>query len=407
MTAARTASPGQTRWGIVTLAILAGVFAAMEIGKVPPALGALQTEFTVGLAAVGWVASIFNAIGAVLGLPAGAASDAIGNRRLVIIGLGAVSIGSLLGGLTENFTALLLTRALEGIGYLSILVSVTSLIVEATAPKDHSLALGIWSTFLPIGFAFMMVIAPPIMDAIAWQGLWFVNAVLLAGYLVVFVIGTRDLANLPNPRGSTAALSLGQSFRAFTMAGPLLLALAFVTYALQWFGLSSWMPTFFTAVQGKSLVTASLLSALVVFMNAPGNLFGSWLLARGWSQWSLIAAGSAVMGVLAVLIFSDVVGADAKFWLALAFSFLGGVVPPAVFAAVPQHTPTPAHVGSVSGLVIQGNNAGFLLGAPAFGAIVEITGGWSGAGWLEVAVGALGVAIALAFRPVEARAARG
>ncbi|MSP52144.1 MAG: MFS transporter [Alphaproteobacteria bacterium] len=398
-------SAGKTRWDIVVLAVLAGVFAAMEIGKVPPALGALKTEFGVGLAAVGWVASIFNALGAVLGLPAGAISDTLGNRRLIIIGLALVALGSLLGGFADSLVLALATRTLEGLGYLAILVSVTSLIVEATNPKDHSLALGIWSTFLPIGFAFMMVLAPSIMDEIGWQGLWFVNAALVSGYLVVFVLGTRDLTNLPNARGSVATLAIGQAFRVITMAGPLVLALSFVTYSLQWFGLSSWMPTFFTEVLGKSLGTAALLSALVVFMNAPGNLFGSWLLSRGYSNWSLIGAGSAIMGVLAVAIFSDGIAPDAKFWLALAFSFLGGVVPPAVFAAVPSQTPTPAHVGSVSGLVIQGNNIGFLLGTPIFGTAVEWSGHWSIAGWLILALGGAGVLVGVAFRPLEARAA--
>ena len=394
----------RTQWKVVAFAIFAGIFAAMELGKVPPAMPALGIELAVGLAALGWAASIFNAVGAALGIPAGALSDGLGHRRVLISGFFLIALGSLLGGLTNSFIYLLITRLLEGVGYLGVIVSAPSLVIEATAPKDHGLALGLWSTFLPIGFAFMVVISPSLIDSIGWHGLWFANAALMAGYLALFMIGTRNLADLPNRQHGPSTVRLGEAFGVVGRAGPLLLTLAFVVYTLQWSGLSSWMPTFLKA-QGYDLTTASLLSALVIFINAPGNVLGSWLLRRGVARSTLIAAGVFVTGVLAIGIFSDFVGRDAKLALALVFSLLGGVVPPAVFASIPGQAPSPAHLGAVTGFVMQGNNIGFLFGAPIIGTIVEVAGGWSGTGWFVLAIGILGVVLATAFHRFEKSAA--
>ena len=141
---------GPTRWGVAILAVLAGVIAATQIGKVPPAMSVLGTEFAVGMVALGWIASIFNATGAVLGLPFGALSDGFGHRRVLVLSLWTIVAGSTLGAFADNYALLFVTRIIEGVGYLGIIVAAPSLIVEATNPRDFGLALGLWSSFLPL-----------------------------------------------------------------------------------------------------------------------------------------------------------------------------------------------------------------------------------------------------------------
>ena len=136
---------GKTQWHIAALAILSGVIAATQIGKVPPSMPVLGTEFAVGMVALGWIASIFNATGAILGLPFGALSDGFGHRRVLTISLWTIAAGSFLGAFADSYALLFLTRIAEGVGYLGIIVAAPSLIVEATNPKDYGLALGLRS----------------------------------------------------------------------------------------------------------------------------------------------------------------------------------------------------------------------------------------------------------------------
>tara|TARA_B100000686_G_scaffold317173_1_gene365716 strand:- start:2699 stop:3919 length:1221 start_codon:yes stop_codon:yes gene_type:complete len=395
---------GKTRWDIALLAILSGVIAATQIGKVPPAMPVLGAELAVGMVALGWIASIFNATGAVLGLPFGALSDGFGHRRVLTISLWTIAAGSLLGALTDNYTLLFATRVIEGIGYLGIIVAAPSLVVEATNPRDFGLALGLWSSFLPFGFALMMVLSPWFLDTVGWQGLWLFNAGLLATFAVVFMIGTRDLSTLPNRPDEPPTLRLGQAFGVASLTGPWLLVLALVAYTLQWFGLNAWMPTFFEGSLGYTLGGAALLSALVVFANGPGAVFGSWLLHVGWSNWLLTVIGCASMGIIGFAVFSGFVPDSAKFWLALAFSFLGGLLPPAIISLVPNVSPSRSYIGAVNGFVMQGNNFGYMMGAPIFAFAIERTGTWESAGWLLLALGVFGVGVGFVYRRHASRA---
>ena len=389
---------GPTRWDVALLAILSGVVAATQIGKVPPAMPVLANELAVGMVALGWIASIFNATGAILGLPFGALSDGFGHRRVLVVSLWTIVAGSLLGAVSDSYALLFLTRAIEGIGYLGIIVAAPSLVVEATHPRHFGLALGLWSSFLPFGFALMMVVSPWFLDTVGWQGLWLFNAALLAAFAVLFTIGTRDLSTLPNRRREPPTLRLGQAFGVARMAGPWLLVLALVAYTLQWFGLNAWMPTFFEGRMGYTLGGAALLGALVVFVNGPGAVFGSWLLHVGWPNWLLTVIGCAGMGIIGFAVFSELVADGAKFWLALAFSFVGGLLPPAVISLVPTVAPSRSHIGAVNGFVMQGNNFGYLMGAPIFAFAVERSGSWEAAGWLLLALGGFGVVVGLVYR---------
>ena len=56
-----------TRWTYVGLLLVCGMGAAMQIGKAPPALGALQQDMHLGLVAAAWVISMFSVAGALLG----------------------------------------------------------------------------------------------------------------------------------------------------------------------------------------------------------------------------------------------------------------------------------------------------------------------------------------------------
>ena len=112
-----------TRWFVVGVMIASGVAAALHVGKVPPALPAVREELGLGLVPAGWVASIFNLIGAALGVASGLAADRLGARRVLAAGLVLLAGGSMWGSAVDTGTALLATRVLSGVGMLAVAVS--------------------------------------------------------------------------------------------------------------------------------------------------------------------------------------------------------------------------------------------------------------------------------------------
>lgn len=60
-----------TSWPAIGFAVAAGMIGACQVGKAAIALPALRTDLGMGLAAAGWVLSIFNLIGVAFGMALG------------------------------------------------------------------------------------------------------------------------------------------------------------------------------------------------------------------------------------------------------------------------------------------------------------------------------------------------
>ncbi len=389
-----------TRWPLVVLATLAGAIGSMQIGKAPPAIPELRVELALGLVAAGWIASIFNATSAALGATAGIFADRFGHRHAAVGGLVVLAFGGVLGGLAPSGNTLLAARFLEGIGFLVIVVACPSLIVRVCAPRHVRLAIGIWASYMPAGMATMMLLSPLLLSTFGWRGLWLANAALALAAALAFWIMTRGL-RLP-AAGRRSWADVRQSL---TLPGPRLLAGCFTCYAIQFFALMSWLPTFLVEELGAPLARAALLTALVVAVNMTGNWLGGWLLHRGVARWVLLASVAGTLGFLAIGVFSGPLPAVAKVACAFVFSALGGMLPTACLAGAPAHAPSPAQVGAVNGIIVQGSNVGSLFGPPALAASVAYIGSWSEASWLLLVAGAGGVALALALGRVERRQA--
>lgn len=378
------------------LATLAGAMASMQVGKVPPAIPVLRGELGLGLVAAGWVASIFNATSASLGAGAGVFADRIGHRGATLGGLVLLAAGGALGGLAPDGGWLLAARFVEGLGFLVVVVSCPSIIARVTAPRHMRLALGIWAAYMPSGMAVMMLASPALLHLVGWRGLWLGNAVLALLFAGGFWLATRHLRLAAGARRSWADVRL-----TLTRPGPWLLAGCFTCYTLQFFALMSWLPTFLVEELGAALPLAALMTALVVASNIIGNSMGGVLLHHGLPRWVLLAGVAGTLGLLAVGVFSGPFPVSVKLGLAFLFSAIGGALPTGCLSGAPVHAPTPAQVGAVNGVIVQGSNIGSLLGPPALAAAVAALGGWTPAGWLLLLPAAGGVALALALGRLE------
>lgn len=388
----------RTRWSLVVLATFAGAVGSMQIGKAPPAIPELRVELALGLVAAGWIASIFNATSAALGASAGIFADRFGHRHAAVGGLVILALGGVLGGFAPTGNLLLAARFLEGIGFLVIVVACPSLIARVCEPRHVRLAIGVWASYMPAGMATMMLLSPLLLGAFGWRGLWLVNAALALAAALAFWMMTRGL-HLPTA-GRRSWADVRQSM---TLPGPWLLAGCFACYSIQFFAVMSWLPTFLVEELGAPLSLAALLTALAVAANILGTWLGGWLLHRGAARWLLLAVVAATLSLLAIGVFAGTLPVAARVFCAFGFSVIGGILPTACLAGAPVHAPSPAQVGAVNGIIVQGANLGTLLGAPAMAAAVAIAGGWSEASWLLPLAGAGGVALALGLARVERR----
>ena len=133
---------GMRRPEPAVIVVLAGISAALHIGKLPPALPVLRDALRVGLVQAGFLLSLVQVAGMTLGLAMGAAADSLGPRRTMVLGLVILSLASAAGGHGATAEALLALRALEGVGFLLASLPAPGLIRRLVEPDRLNAMLG-------------------------------------------------------------------------------------------------------------------------------------------------------------------------------------------------------------------------------------------------------------------------
>lgn len=370
----------RTRWAAVVAAWAAGVVAAAYVGKLPPALPELKTQFGLSLVAAGWVVSTFNTLATAAGIFVGLAADRAGAFRACIAGMVLMVAGGIVGALAPSPAWLLTSRVLEGVGFVTTTVAASALIFVASAPDDRRLTLGVWSAYMPFGFALTLIAAPPVLAAVGWRGLW-LAIVALTAVCGVWLASQRDAYALPaGPARSSAGIAA-----ALRQPGPWWVAAAMGCYTAVWTSVMVWLPTFLVQERGATTAAAAFATVLAVAVNVPGNLTGTWLINRHVPRGSVITLGAAGLGLGAVASLAPWLPDPVRFGACLALSYLGGVIPAAVMTSPQIYARSGGEVAGLQGLMMQWSNLGQFVGPPAVAAVVSATGGWSAAAWVLAA----------------------
>ena len=363
--------------------------------KVAPALPLQRAEFGLTLVASGFIATAFNVMGGLAGILAGTMCDRYGYRRLGLIGLAILAFAGLLGAAARDFPVLLATRFLEGIGFILFTVSGSALIASAAeGPRDRARALGLWAAYMPAGGGIALLIAPPVIAAWGWRGLWVMLALAAAAS---FALAARYA---PSPKhGGIASLRL--LAESLARPGNLALAVLFAFYVSQWASVMVWLPTFLVDERGASPAAAAFLTALMVLANAPGNVAGGWLLSHGVRRGPMVIAASAIMALCSAGMLGPWLPDTARYLLCLAFSACAGVIPGAIFSGLPVHAKTPQHISTANGMVLQTSQAGQFVGPLALAWLASHYGGWGATLWAMLAFAAGAALCGFALMRIE------
>ncbi|MDP9971508.1 putative MFS family arabinose efflux permease [Variovorax paradoxus] len=398
--AAAPLSPSSTHWLGVALVVAAGVVASLQVGKVAIAVPQLRTDFGLDLTMVGWLMATFSLLGVVGAVPVGAWVARAGDRRLLVAGLLAIAIGSMVGAWAQGIAMLLIGRVVEGLGFVLITIAGPSVLQRMVAPGGKDLAFAIWSCFMPAGIAIALFSGslPG-----SWRGLWLGNAAL-AGLIAVLVLAGVSRGASANTREAPVSWrSMARDAAATAKAGaPALIAASFVIYSLQFFALFSFLPVLLIERMGVGTATAGQLSAAACCVNVAGNLAAGMLLQRGIARWLLAALASAAMGIASIGIFLPVLGAVPAFVLCLVFSGAGGLLPATLIGTSPIVAPSTRLVPMSMGLLMLGSNLGQMIGPVIVGGAVDSLG-WPAAAAIVALAGAMGVLLALGLRRSMAR----
>jgi MFS family permease len=394
-----TSARAATGWPAVFAAIFAGVVGACAFGKISPALPLLKEEFALTLIQSGWLVSAFNALAATGAILFGLFADRIGALRVCLSGVVLIGLSSALGAFVAGAGALIALRLLEGLGFLSVIVSAPALIAAATAPERRGIAFGLWSTYMPFGVAWIVASSPSLLERFGWRGVWLLVAFAAAVCAAMLIAQSRRYAGVASGTRRSLA-SVGHSL---AQPVPWLLGLAFAAYAIQHVTLMVWLPTYLLETRGIAGAAAALLTALAVFVNCFGALLGGWLIQRNVPRGLIIAATFVVITLAFIGIFASGLPDPLRYALAVFYSFIGGTVPTAALSAGMRYARSPAELGAIQGLIINVTHAGIFFGPPLVAASVTWGGSWDAVLWVMLGCSAVALASAAAMGHYERR----
>src|ERR1700684_1079437 len=142
----RTESPPSNRWVILVIACLGQVMVVLDATVVNVALPSIQRGLPFSPANLQWVINAYTLIFGGFLLLGGRAADLLGRRRLFVVGVALFASASLLNGLAQSSTMLIVGRGLQGLG--GALVSPAALSIVTTTFSDgeqRTKALGVWA----------------------------------------------------------------------------------------------------------------------------------------------------------------------------------------------------------------------------------------------------------------------
>jgi MFS transporter, CP family, cyanate transporter len=375
--------------------VLAGVSAALHVGKLAPALPVLSQSLGVTLVQAGFLLSLVQLAGMTLGVVAGVAADAAGLKRTMLAGLLILSAASLLGGTARDTGSLMALRCAEGLGFLLVSVTGPGLIRRLVEPARMSVRLGLWGAYMPFGTAMALLFGPVTIAGIGWPGWWW-----LLGLVSLAMAAWLWRAVPANPTRRSAAAGEGQGWlqrlqRTLSSRGPWLVALTFAVYSSQWLAVIGFLPTMY-AQAGVGAALAGVATALAAAANMVGNIASGRMLRVGARAESLLYAGFTVMALGAFVAFApwwgDVPGpaaAAVRYAAVLLFSGVGGLIPGTLFSLAVRVAPGERMVSTTVGCLQQCSSMGQFVGPPLVAWVAARAGGWQ---WSWVVTGGCSVA---------------
>ena len=363
----------------------AGLGAAAQFGKISVLYDALGTIYPAQAGVgIGLMVSIVGMVGLIFGTTAGLLVARIGPKRAILAALALGAAVSLVQSAFPSYPMLMLTRVLEGMSHLAIVVVGPTAIAGVAPARQQGLAMTLWSSFFGVTYAALAWFAPGLVahhgPGALFQGhaVWMILCFMALWRLMPADPVVRSAAGQPGILAQHLAI-----YASPYLAAP---AMGFLCYTVTYVAVLTLLPGVVSAGWGPVVGVSMPLVSIAVSLT-----LGVWLLSR-------IAAFRLVqLGYVAAILASAGLWAvwgqgalEAGFALVLAAAL--GIVQGASFAALAQINPAAEDRARAAGAIAQLGNLGTTTGTPLL-ALILTQAGVSGLALFLIGFSALGIAI--------------
>jgi MFS transporter, DHA2 family, methylenomycin A resistance protein len=179
----------------LTLVVMCvGMFLVLlDVTIVNVALPRLRADLGAGVSALQWIVEGYAIAIAAFMLPCGDLGDRVGHKRVVLAGLAAFAVGSLLAGLAQGPAVLVGARVVQGCGAALLLPGTLAVVSRAyTEPSERARAFGIWAAISSLALPAGIIVGGLLVEGPGWRWAFLVNLPVIAVALPVAAVVVRE-----------------------------------------------------------------------------------------------------------------------------------------------------------------------------------------------------------------------
>ena len=183
-------------WLVLSLVCLAQFMVVLDATIVNVALPSIQEDLDMAEGDLQWIVNAYTLTFGGFLLLGGRAGDLLGRKRVFLVGLVVFTVASLLNGLADSSTTLILARGLQGFGAALISPAALSIITTTFAEgPERNKAMGVWAAIATGGAAAGLLAGGVLVEFLSWPWFFFVNVPIgiVGGLLALrYVPESRD-----------------------------------------------------------------------------------------------------------------------------------------------------------------------------------------------------------------------
>ncbi len=178
----------KTPWRALWALVVGFFMILVDTTIVSVATPALMRDLGAGVNQVVWVTSAYLLAYAVPLLITGRLGDRYGPRTVYLAGLVVFTASSLACGLTSDITALIVARAVQGLGAALMTPQTMAVITRLFPPQTRGQAMALWGAVAGVATLIGPLLGGVLIDHLGWEWIFFVNVPV---GVVAFVLASR------------------------------------------------------------------------------------------------------------------------------------------------------------------------------------------------------------------------
>lgn len=174
-------------------ACLASLMFGLEISSVPIILPTLERVLHGSFNDLQWIMNAYTIACTTVLMASGALADKYGRKRVFVISVVLFALTSLICGISQSVSVLIVSRFLQGMSGGSMLIcQVAILSYQFQEAKERSKAFAVWGIIFGIGLGFGPIIGGVIVSMINWEWVFLIHVPLSTITLFLAYLGITE-----------------------------------------------------------------------------------------------------------------------------------------------------------------------------------------------------------------------